>query len=139
MDARDTGSSAPILVMAIGGTILGIEPATGEVAWTYPLASAQEPAALLVTETRIFCCSTPRLACLEYPTGQELWTASVANGVGPCLSLVDGRLFVTSFRGELECFTVDGQPLWHNKLKGKGTGGGVLGVPGRVASGQYWR
>lgn len=139
MDPVGSSRPAPILVMGIGGTLLGIDPATGEVAWSYTVDIGSDPTALVITETRIFACNAPQLVCLEYPTGKELWRASVVRSVGACLRLIDGRLYVSSERGHLECFTTEGQPLWHNKLKGRGTGAVTLGLPGSVVAGEYWR
>ena len=139
MDSLDQAGTEPILVMTIGGTILGIDPRTGDVSWAHELSAVQAPTALVVTATRIFACNPPRLVCLEYPTGAKRWSASVARGSCPTILLVGELLYVSSALGHLECFTVEGQPLWHTPLKGRGTGGVALGMPGNVMQADYWR
>jgi outer membrane protein assembly factor BamB len=126
------GAPTPVVVLAISDRILGIDPSTGDVRWDYQIQGAgAHPLSLLITPNRIYAACAPALACLEYPTGEPLWTANVPLGRAVLL-LEGGRLYVATGAGKLDCFTLDGQHLWQNSLKGKGTGPVALGVPGNV-------
>jgi outer membrane protein assembly factor BamB len=126
------GAPTPVVVLAIESRVLGIEPGTGEVRWEHNLASlSSTPTALLITPNHVFAAANNKLYCLEYPTGTLLWKAEVPNGRAVLL-LDGGRLFVSTSSGKIECYTLDGQRLWQNPLKGKGTGAVAIGVPGNV-------
>ncbi len=126
--------SAPtaVVVLAICERILGIDPATGEVRWTQKLAwGGLAAAALLVTPNHIFAAINSKVACFDYPTGEPRWTADIPSG-RPVLLLDSGRLYVSTSSGRLDCFSIDGQHLWQNPLKGMGQGCVAIGVPGNV-------
>jgi outer membrane protein assembly factor BamB len=130
MAYRD-GEPAPVIVAALGGQVLGIDAATGEVRWEQEIEDTQGACALLVTNSTIYACSASALVCLDYPSGARRWTASTSRGRGTLL-LEGGRLFVGTSRGEVECFSLDGRRLWHNRLPNRGLGVIALGVPGNV-------
>lgn len=46
--------------------------------------------------------------------------------------LVDGGHVYVARGGEVTCFTTQGQVVWFNPFKGKGTGSIALGLPGNV-------
>jgi outer membrane protein assembly factor BamB len=125
------GAPTPVVVLAIGDRLLGIDPSTGDVRWEYQIAPGGHAVSLLMTPNTIYAACGPTLACLEYPTGEPRWTADVPLGRAVLL-LEGGRLYVATDSGKLDCFTLDGQHLWQNPLKGKGTGCVALGVPGNV-------
>jgi outer membrane protein assembly factor BamB len=133
---REPDASRPV-IMTIAGKVLGLNSQTGELQWDYALGGGGYPTALLVTENRIYACCPPRVACLEYPTGAEVWTSTVSSGATGTLLLEAGHLYVATC-GELDCFNSEGQRLWHNALKGKGAGPTALGLPGNVMQGEFW-
>jgi outer membrane protein assembly factor BamB len=122
----------PVVVLAIDSRVLGIDPGTGEVRWDYsPGGLASAATALLVTPNHVFAASNKRLVCLDYPTGDLRWQADIPAGRAVLL-LDGGRLFVSTSSGQADCFSIDGQHLWQNKLKGKGIGSVAIGLPGSV-------
>jgi outer membrane protein assembly factor BamB len=133
---REPEGPRPV-IMTIGGRILAIEPRSGEVQWEYPIGGGGYPTTLLVTDTKVYACCPPRVVCLEYPTGAEAWTSVVTSGAVATL-LLDGGVLYVAAKGELDCFNSEGGRLWHNPLKGKGTGATALGVPGNVMQGEFW-
>jgi outer membrane protein assembly factor BamB len=122
----------PVLVAAFGGRMYGIDPPTGRILWERELDIAGNPATLLLTPDTIFAASYSNLVCLRYPTGDVLWTTAKRT-VGRSTMLLEGGLIFVGTAGEMECFSLTGQSLWHEKFKGKGVGEVALGVPGNVA------
>jgi outer membrane protein assembly factor BamB len=125
------GEPAPVIIAAFGGRVLGLDPGTGEVRWEQLIETTGYACSLLVTNSTIYTCGVKKLVCLDYPTGAVRWTADMPRGRGTLL-LEGGRLFVATSSGEIDCFSLDGQRLWHNPLKGKGNGAVALGTPGNV-------
>ncbi len=132
MTYRESAPS-PVVVLAIDDRIFGIEPSSGEIRWEHEVIPGITSATttMLITPTAVFACAGGKLDCVAYPTGELRWTAKVPGGRAAML-LEGGCLFVATSSGKLDCFTLDGQHLWQNPLKGKGTGYAALGVPGNV-------
>ncbi|WP_437338605.1 outer membrane protein assembly factor BamB family protein [Sorangium sp. So ce394] len=133
MSEYRTTAAAPVLVAAFLGQIFGVDPVTGRVVWEHKQDGAgYTSTALLITPAAIYAASISNVACLRYPTGELLWEVKTAT-LGRATLLLEGdRLFVAK-QGEIECFSLTGQSLWHNRFKGKGMGPVALGVPGNVA------
>ncbi len=122
----------PVVVLAIADRIIGLDPGTGELRWNRKLGGlSSSTTALLLTPNHIFAASWSKLSCLEYPSGELRWQADIPGGRA-VLVLDGGRLYVSTTSGKLDCFTIDGQHLWQNALKGMGTGSVAIGVPGNV-------
>ncbi|WP_437728316.1 outer membrane protein assembly factor BamB family protein [Sorangium sp. So ce861] len=133
MSEYRTTAAAPVLVAAFLGQIFGVDPATGRVLWEHKQDGAgYTSTALLITPAAIYAASISSVICLRYPTGELLWEVKTATHGRATLLLEGDRLFVAK-QGEIECFSVTGQSLWHNRFKGKGMGPVALGVPGNVA------
>ncbi|AUX32111.1 MULTISPECIES: PQQ-binding-like beta-propeller repeat protein [Sorangium] len=132
MSEYRTTAAAPVLVAAFLGQIFGVDPVTGRVLWEHKQGAGYLSTALLITPAAIYAASMTNVACLRYPTGELLWEAKTATHGRATLLLEGDRLFVAK-QGEIECFSVTGQSLWHNRFKGKGMGPVALGVPGNVA------
>ncbi|XXX81546.1 PQQ-binding-like beta-propeller repeat protein [Sorangium sp. So ce134] len=132
MSEYRTTAAAPVLVAAFLGQIFGVDPVTGRVLWEHKQDGAgYSSTALLITPAAIYAATYNSIACLRYPTGELLWQAPTAHGRATLL-LEGDRLFVAK-QGEIECFSLTGQSLWHNRFKGKGMGPVALGVPDNVA------
>ncbi|WP_438001586.1 PQQ-binding-like beta-propeller repeat protein [Sorangium sp. So ce185] len=133
MSEYRTTAAAPVLVAAFLGQIFGVDPVTGRVLWERKQDGAgYSSTALLITPEAIYAATFNGVACLRYPTGELLWEVKTTT-LGRATLLLEGdRLFVAK-QGEIECFSLTGQSLWHNRFKGKGLGPVALGVPGNVA------
>ncbi|WP_434047728.1 MULTISPECIES: outer membrane protein assembly factor BamB family protein [Sorangium] len=133
MSEYRTTAPKPVLVAAFLDHLFGVDPVTGRVLWEHKLEGMmQSSTALLITPTAIYAASFSRITCLRYPTGELLWEAKTAVSGRATLLLEGDRLFVGK-QGEIECFSITGQSLWHNRFKGKGMGPVALGVPDNVA------
>ncbi len=121
-------SSVPIVVVAFGGYVYGLDPSTGAIAWQHEDGSALTR--ILVTDTHVFAQGF-KLTCIGYPQGQLLWQVDSPTFVASFI--LDGeRLFVGS-AGEVACHSsVDGRQLWKNEFKGKGQGEVAVGIPFNV-------
>jgi hypothetical protein len=78
----------------------------------YPL-SAAHPTSVVVTEEAVYVASLEGVACLRNPTGELLWSKTTRATGRPTLLLAGDRLFVAK-SGEVECFTLSGESLWHD-------------------------
>lgn len=133
MSEYRTTAPKPVLVAAFLDHIFGVDPVTGRVLWEHKHdGGVHSSTALLITPAAIYAATFSSITCLRYPTGELLWEAkTVVNGRATLL-LEGDRLFVGK-QGEIECFSLIGQSLWHNRFKGKGMGPVALGVPDNVA------
>ncbi|WP_433936503.1 PQQ-binding-like beta-propeller repeat protein [Sorangium cellulosum] len=133
MSEYRTTAAKPVLVAAFLDQIFGVDPVTGRVLWEHKQnGMGHSSTALLITPTAIYAATFSSIICLRYPTGELLWEAKTAVNGRATLLLEGDRLFVGK-QGEIECFSVTGQSLWHNRFKGKGMGPVALGVPDNVA------
>ncbi|WP_437737527.1 outer membrane protein assembly factor BamB family protein [Sorangium sp. So ce1335] len=132
MNEYRTTAAKPVLVVAFLNQVFGVDPATGRVLWEHKEDGLPNSStALLVTPAAIYAATFSRITCLRYPTGELLWQAKTAVQGRATLLLEGDRLFVARL-GEIECFSLTGQSLWHNRFKGKGMGPVALGVPDNV-------
>jgi outer membrane protein assembly factor BamB len=119
-------STQPILVVAFGGNLLGVDPATGKVVWERDVG-AHTPR-VIVTDAYVFVAGL-RLACFAYPTGEPVWENRAYTDRAASVILSDERLFCGS-NGEVACYSArDGQLLWKNKFPGKGSAEVALATP----------
>ncbi|MGK3994318.1 outer membrane protein assembly factor BamB family protein [Sorangium sp. So ce1024] len=125
-------AAKPVLVAAFLDQIFGVDPATGSVLWEHRLEGMRHSStALVITPEAVYAATFSSVACLRYPTGELLWEAKTAVQGRATLLLEGDRLFVAKL-GEIECFSLAGTSLWHNRFKGKGMGPVALGVPDNV-------
>jgi len=122
----------PVIVVAFGDRVFGVDPATGEARWEHETESTGAELFLLVTPTEIFVAARRGLTCLRYPTGEVVWSAESRAYGRPSMVLEGDRLLVGR-GGEVECYTRSGQFLWHNPFKGKGAGPVALATPSSAA------
>jgi outer membrane protein assembly factor BamB len=121
--------SESILVVAFSGHVFGVDPSSGEIAWSHDVGS--ETPRLIVTDTRVFAAGNG-MCCLAYPSGELIWqTKSYVSRTATFMKSGD-RLFA-AINGEVECYSaVDGKSLWTNKFRGKGSDVVALGTPSSV-------
>jgi outer membrane protein assembly factor BamB len=132
MSTYRAAGAAPVLVVAFAGRIFGQDPPTGRVLWEREIDAAARPITLILTPDTVFAATFQNLVCLRYPTGEIVWTART-KVVGRATVILEGDHVFVGKGGEIECFSLGGQSLWHEKFKGKGAGEVALGVPGNVA------
>jgi outer membrane protein assembly factor BamB len=123
--------SSRCVVVAFSGRVFGLDPASGAIVWEHEIDTAGNATALAITETHVYAASFRELTCFRYPSGELAWTVSTTKIGRTTLLLEDDKLLVAK-AGEVECFTLDGKQLWHNRFKGKGIGYVSIGVPGNV-------
>lgn len=128
-------SAAPnrtVLVATFSSNIFGIARHTGQILWEVPLGSHGE-ADLHVLDEVTIAITHSDLHFLVTLTGQVL--ARVPLGMNyprrPTSLVDEGHLYVAA-NGEIVCFTLRGERVWHQPFKGKGMGSVALGLPGNV-------
>ena len=132
MSTYRAAGPAPALVVTFSGRIFGLDPSTGRTLWEHEVDSAGNPTTLILTPDTIFAATFQNLVCLRYPTGEILWNVRT-KVIGRATAVLEGGLLFIGKSGEIECFSLTGQSLWHEKFKGRGAGEVSLGVPGNVA------
>lgn len=129
MTYRGEGVESPILVVAFGGRVFGLDVVSGARVWGYEgMRHSQSTVVRLALDRgRVYAVAHPTLACLDHATGEELWYAHLEKG-GGTLVASGGRVFVGG-NGTVTCFDQDGRQLWHDGFKGKGLGTVALALP----------
>jgi hypothetical protein len=123
-----------IIVAAAGGKLLGLDAGSGAVRWENAMdGGGYGEVALAVTGERVLASADRgKLFCLDYPSGQELWTAKT-HSLGRATILVDGANVLVAKGGHLDCFDVEsGARRWSSSLPKAGYGTVAIGVPGNV-------
>jgi len=138
----ELSTTAPGVVTAGRGWVYGLDRATGEVRGSVRVwddacdGHAGIGVEIAVLSDRVLAASwyCDDVVCIAYPSGRETGRVrfDLPGNRRPTL-LVDGDLFFVAREGHVQCFTLDGQPLWRQPFEGLGPGGCVaLGVPGHV-------
>jgi outer membrane protein assembly factor BamB len=71
----------------------------------------------------VFVGFNSRIAALDRDTGEVVWTWKSTKGSGFVSVLLDGDRLMVSVQGYTYCLDpLTGNQLWHNPLKGMGTG-----------------
>lgn len=122
-----------IIVVGLNGVIAGVDRRTGKEVWRNQLPGAGYGIVdLAITEHVVLATASARaLFCLDYRTGQTLWTAPT-HAMGRGTILVDRDLVMVSKQGYLDAYDLSGTHLWTQELTGMGTGRAALGTPGNV-------
>ncbi len=134
MYRRSAEEDRSILVVGLNGRVFGVDPATGAHVWEHALSSVPSgEVELMIHGARVFASNGRKLACFEYPSGRPVGVVDIPGAYKgrPTMLLENDRLLVAT-RGELSCYNMDGQLLWHDPFAGKGVGSMSLGFPGNV-------
>ncbi len=130
---REAGSNRSVLVVALNGRLVGFDAQTGERHFEHILGIGIVE--ILVEAERIFAIAPGRkLYAFSYPAGEPLWQSPLPTTFvsRPTLLREADRLYV-SLGGELVCVNAeDGTVLWHDGMRGMGTGSAALGFPRSV-------
>ncbi|MBL8953332.1 MAG: PQQ-binding-like beta-propeller repeat protein [Myxococcaceae bacterium] len=123
----------PVLIVALGGSVCGVDPKTGAWLWKNALAGGGfGEVAISVQEGYVIAsASGPVVYCLDSKTGDELWRANTEKSGRATILVQEERVYVAK-TGVVECFDIDGHLLWGQQLPGMGSGRLALGFPGNV-------
>jgi outer membrane protein assembly factor BamB len=130
---RSPPPSLPILVVAFGGRIFGMNPQTGQRVWVFEGDMVTQGAGtrLLIDDQRIYATFHQQFVVLDYLTGAVLRRAAMPGGTFGSMMIVEGRVY-SAGNGAVACFSLDGALLWSDEFKGMGYGEVALGVPGYI-------
>ncbi len=132
---------SPVLVAAFKGHVVGVDRRSGEIRWKVRAVSADTPdmaadtMEIAVHGDRVFAAGrrSNALVCIAYPGGEEIGRAELSiPGVGRPTMLIDGGQLFVGREGHVECFTLDGQPLWTQLFDGLNGNAVALGFPGNI-------
>jgi outer membrane protein assembly factor BamB len=133
---RDSADLHSVAVVAFGGHIRGIDPATGKESWRIDLFESAMTVRLDVRGELLFALARTELFCIHVETGEVRWRHAI-EGMGSLQNsslLVVGTCVIVAGAGETRGFSaVDGTPQWRNRYRGEGTGAVALAGDGRVA------
>jgi outer membrane protein assembly factor BamB len=128
--AAQQQQGAPLVVVAIGTKLVGMNAQTGQRVWEV----AAECDRLHVEDQRVFALAINELLCLDLWAGTLLWKSKLPIGGHRASLLVHGGLVVVGGAGEVVGFAADtGKLLWHDPFKGYGVGMVGLAAPGASA------
>lgn len=129
MNLRHPMDSSPVVFVAFGEHLFGMDRRTGNRIWNHRIPWATN-IRLAADDVKVYALGGG-LSCLDGATGRVLWFVEKVSG--DTLLLHDGQLFVGG-AGELRCFSaVDGALLWVDIFKGMGMGDVAIAVPWAVA------
>jgi outer membrane protein assembly factor BamB len=124
--------AAQVLVVAFGGRVFGMDPASGAHIWRHEmdLVGQNNVVRLGVDGDRVYAMIYDQLECLDQTTGARIWRADV--GTACETLLVAGDLIYAAGAGTLRAFRLDGTPAWSDDFRGQGQGAPALALAGRV-------
>lgn len=123
----------PVLVVALGGSVCGVDAKTGAWLWknAMPGGGFGEVAIAVSDEVVFASAHGPLVYCLDLRNGNELWKAQTQKSGRATILLQGERIFVAK-HGVVDCFSWQGHLLWSQELPGLGSGRLALGFPGNV-------
>ncbi len=135
-------TESPVLVMAMGGSVFGVDATCGMVRWEHRINTNYSNLAgvieLLVEDDIVLACGeySNELYCISYPNGELIGKAKLGSPSHQRpVMLVDGdRIYISRLR-EVECFNRRGEPLWKQCFDQVPRANGqtaALAVPGKV-------
>jgi outer membrane protein assembly factor BamB len=122
-----------ILLVGINGRVIGLDRETGAVRWDNGLEGGGIGKVFLhiIGDRVLASAHGGGLFCLRYATGETLWTKTTSSQ-GLSTIIVDRDVIFVGKGGEVDAFTLDGELLWSQPLKGRGMIGVSLALPGNV-------
>jgi outer membrane protein assembly factor BamB len=126
-------AATPVLVVAVNGSVFGIDASNGEQRWSNVLDGAGFGVVELAIESeRVLACPAGGFVfCLDESSGETRWRAATSGLRGRATMLVDGDRVVVAKGGAVDCFSLaTGERAW--SVGNVGTGSIALGVQGRV-------
>ncbi len=115
----------PIIALLMN-RVIALDRQTGEIVFDRRARGSE----LLVTRDAIFVAASDVLTCFSYPEGVRVFESPLPAHATTSMHRV-GDTIVLKGSGEISCVSMsDGALLWHNKLKGYGTGSMSIAIPG---------
>jgi len=131
MYRQDASVDRSILVVAFNGRVYGVDRATGVRRWEGPELEASE-LHLEVTEGIVVVSKRGMVVLLDYASGALLTAIQVPGEVAAARAtvLVAAPYVYIGADGELFCYSMRGERIWHDPFRGKGHGRIALALPG---------
>jgi outer membrane protein assembly factor BamB len=130
---KDASEDRSVLVVGLNRRVMGFDAHSGKPRWEHVLPQGSSEVEIVVHEGRVYASSGYQLMCLGYPDGRLIDTIALPGTYkGRPTMLVEGDRLYVGLRGEICCFDLAGQLLWHDGLSGKGVGSVSLGFPDNV-------
>jgi len=134
---RESDAHPSVAVVAFGGHIRGIDPATGKDSWKIELWESARTVRLDVRDDLLYALAGTELFCIHVETGETRWRHAIEGFSGSIHNsslLVVGSSVIVAGAGEARGFSAaDGTPRWRNRYRGEGVGAVALAGDGRVA------
>jgi outer membrane protein assembly factor BamB len=123
----------PVLIVALGGSVCGIDAKSGAWLWKNALPGGGfGEVAISVHEGFVIAAANGAVVyCLDSQTGHELWRAETDRSGRATILVQDDRVFVAR-SGVVDCLDLDGHKQWTQALPAMGSGRLALGFPGNV-------
>jgi outer membrane protein assembly factor BamB len=123
-----------LLVVGLGGRVVALDRATGEVTWTNDLPGGSFGEVFIAVDFGVVLASAHGdvIYCLDYLTGMERWRAKTSASGRATIIIEPDQIFCAK-SGYVDSFDPAGQKLWTQPLRGKGVGRVALGLPGNFA------
>ncbi len=130
---RNNGkANDPVLVVALGPKLLGLDTSTGAVIFEHKL-STHTTARIRVHDDRIIVQHRLILSIFRYPDGAVIsqWKLPFKGWTHAGTLLIRGRRAFLACGGEVAAVSIDdGMLLWHQPLPRRGVYNAALGLPG---------
>ena len=126
-------SGKEILIVALGGSVVGLHMETGEQAWRNNMTLGGHAwVALAVASDRVYAsASAKKLFCIDRQSGETLWAAPTT-GLGRATLLIAEERIIICKGGLVDCFSTDGSIVWSQNLKRLGKGVAAMGLTDNV-------
>lgn len=118
-----------LLIVALNGHIIALDANSGKKRWRYGLGGIGIE--VLVHAGRVYALGSQKFfTVLDYATGREVRKhAALATWNGRPTMLLDQQRIFIGCGGEVFCFDLDGELLWHDPMAGRGVGSLALAMP----------
>ena len=128
----------PVLVVALGGEVFGIDPGSGRKLWSHAGKDTGDPhpVRVVVLGGTVYAGPIDReLHLLEYATGRLLARTKIPHATGGTVMMVDNQIYFAG-NGAVDCFGLDGGLLWSSTFYEDNNARAVsLAVPGYSVQG----
>ena len=130
---RADAAPSPVLLVALGGHLVGLDPASGAILWKNDLSGGGYGSVDLASDGEVVVASAGgnRVFAIAYPTGATLWAASTT-AHGRATIVIEGERIFVAKGGSVDAYSRSGEKLWTQGLPGLGTGRAALGFPANL-------
>jgi outer membrane protein assembly factor BamB len=130
---RAGASPSPVLLVALGGHVAGLDPATGKILWKNDLSGGGYGAVDLASDGEVVYASAAgnRVFAIEVASGKTLWNGQTT-AHGRATIVIEGERIFVAKGGFVDAYSRSGELIWNQGLPGLGTGRAALGFPGNL-------